>query len=802
MGDVANILKDARWYSIMDIRKAYMTLPVHKDSQEYFTMNTVFGSYRYRTLPEGYKNAAQLYQAVINVILSDISDKHIYTYLDDLCLATPDKETHIALLRKIFERLRYFNIHLSGPKCQILKEKIVYLGYEISHNSMKPDPARVAAILQIPQPGTIHELRSFLGSLSFFRTNIYKISEIVAPLLALLRGKRKKNEKIVWSATTVNAFESAKTALQNAVATTFVDENDRLVVYTDASLTALAGVIAVETPEGLKPIAFYSRALSEVEKKYSIFSLELLALTNTIKRHQHLVCYRKVQVKLDCKALVSSLQNKKDNKNLNAREQRYLAFLSEFDLEFAHVSSAQNAADFFSRIILKNHTYESSLHPSPLHCNDHCNSDSDDEEERVESAEIDASVNYLSTEEVMQSMSLDIDYHEIKQAQENDAYLQECLRDDNKSGLNLSLKTYKTPGGDEIDLYVDYNCAKYRIFVPEKLANAVIKTVHNKIHLGIRRTINVIKESYIFKNVSKLVKAYVRACDACQRSKPSRKIVPIYHPYEVVSQKFEVMHLDLLKLPEARGYKYLFNCIDRYSRYVWCIPLRNIEAKTIADNFINHIMPMSGSVLRLITDKAGQFTGSLFQEVCSLLGIKHSTTTPSSPNSNGIIENYQRTIVNCLRAILSEQSKAQWIDLIPSVLLYLRTVPLDDSGITPSILMCGQNPKLPGVLVEADPAEGAESAHVYAEKLKKFFALPLSPAFTAKNRYIYVPKDLKLDKFALVRNNQYGRDKLASVYQGPYAIHRFSGNVVYLNKGGRIEPENLRNIRPYYTLAP
>src|SRR6201990_2098910 len=326
------------------------------------------------------------------------------------------------------------------------------------------------------------------------------------------------------------------------------------------------------------------------------------------------------------------------------------------------------------------------------------------------------------------------------------------------------------------------------------------------IHLGIleSRKLWHLLGSVLFGRMSKYKKQFVLSCDSCQRSKSLRKISPPYESYQPVSAKFQVVHIDILKMSSCKNYKYLLTLIDRFSRYLFAFPLKNIETSTIVETITREFLPISGVVGTYVSDRGGQFTSDLFKSVCEELGSRHNFTSAYTPQSNGLIENSHRTLLRSLRAMLSdelEDVQNYWLDLLPLVLLCLRTAPLNSEGITPAILMMGQNHSLPGALIEQVESSFPLSIKTYAEKLKLFLGLPLSPEFSAKNPKIYVPKNLQDAKFVLVKNQQYGRSKLEAVYHGPYPIVKFSGNNVYIKKNNKVQCENISNIKPYFSLS-
>lgn len=114
--------------------------------------------------------------------------------------------------------------------------------------------------------------------------------------------------------------------------------------------------------------------------------------------------------------------------------------------------------------------------------------------------------------------------------------------------------------------------------------------------------------------------------------------------------------------------------------------------------------------------------------------------------------------------------------------------------------MYGQEPRLPGALLETTVTGISLSYQNYTQKLKTLMSLPFSPDFTATNHHIYVQKELKEASFVLVKDNNFGCCKLAPVYSGPYKVEEIKQKKNINKKGSKFTPENLVNVKPFFSL--
>lgn len=162
--------------------------------------------------------------------------------------------------------------------------------------------------------------------------------------------------------------------------------------------------------------------------------------------------------------------------------------------------------------------------------------------------------------------------------------------------------------------------------------------------------------------------------------------------------------MDIIYLPEVDGYRYCLTIIDRFSRWLMAIPIKDMTATTTATAVFNNWICQFGTPLTITTDQGSQFESILFTALCNVIGAKHRRTSPYHPASNGIIERWHRTIKTALKC----NPHVPWPDLLPSVLLGLRTAYKDDLKASPAELLYGTTLRIPGDFfvssqLEADP---------------------------------------------------------------------------------------------------
>ena len=127
---------------------------------------------------------------------------------DIIAKSKPDEE-HLVNLRKLFERLRKYQLRLNLAKCTFGLKSGKLLGFIVSQKGIEVDPEKVKAILEMPEPRTERQVRGFLGCLNYISRFISQLTTICEPLFKLLR----KNQSIRWNEDCQEAFGRIKQCL-------------------------------------------------------------------------------------------------------------------------------------------------------------------------------------------------------------------------------------------------------------------------------------------------------------------------------------------------------------------------------------------------------------------------------------------------------------------------------------------------------------------------------------------------------------------------------------------------------------
>jgi hypothetical protein len=350
-------LLGAKWFTAIDIRDAYYRIRM-KEGEEWKTaFRTRFGLYEYQVMPFGLTNAPASFQALINDTLKEFLDDFALAYLDDVMIFSKTLEEHIKHVRRVLEKLREKDLPVKLSKCEFHKHRIAFLGYIVSENGLAPDPEKIKAIEEWPEPTDVKDVQAFLGLANYYRKFVGHYSGIAGALTELT----KKDKKFDFDGDCIKAFNELKRRLTSAPILTIFDPEFESLLETDASDGAIAACLKQKGTDGkMRVIAYYSRKMTGPELNYDIHDKELLAVVEALRHWRVYLEGAKypVQVYTDHKNLLYWTTTKQ----LNRRQVRWSETLASYDIRINHVRGKDNVtADALSR----RPDYMKDLKPSP-----------------------------------------------------------------------------------------------------------------------------------------------------------------------------------------------------------------------------------------------------------------------------------------------------------------------------------------------------------------------------------------------------------------------------------------------------
>ncbi|RKK36831.1 Transposon Tf2-6 polyprotein, partial [Fusarium oxysporum f. sp. cepae] len=334
-----------KWFTALDLKSAYNLIRIKEGDEWKTAFRTKYGLFEYLVMPFGLTNAPAVFQRMITNVLREHLDIFVVCYLDDILIFSDTEEEHTEHVHKVLKALQDANMLVEPTKSHFHQSQVTYLGHEISHNEIRMDRRKIAAVAEWKTPTTVKETQSFLGFANYYRRFIKGFSKIAIPLTEIT----KKDKQFQWNDKAQRAFEQLKSAITSEPVLVMFDPNRQVELETDASDFALGGQIGQRDDNGvLHPIAFYSHKMHGAELNYPIYDKEFLAIVNCFKEFRHYLRGSKHPVKVftDHKNIAYFATTQE----LNRRQLRYAEYLCEFDFSIAHCKGTDNGrADAISR---------------------------------------------------------------------------------------------------------------------------------------------------------------------------------------------------------------------------------------------------------------------------------------------------------------------------------------------------------------------------------------------------------------------------------------------------------------------
>jgi len=244
----------------------------------------------------------------------------------------------------------------------------------------------------------------------------------------------------------------------------------------------------------------------------------------------------------------------------------------------------------------------------------------------------------------------------------------------------------------------DMSQTRYKLVVPQLLKRNVLDLYHDtKGHPGLLRTKETILIRYWWRSMNKDIDIHVRSCLACARRKSKSATAKVdIQQRDIPDVPWARAHMDLTGPihRSTQGNRYILVVKDALTRYVETIPLKNNTANEVSSALTKEIICRHGGFGRLISDNGKEFDNKLMSQIMQLLRIRHTTTSPYNPRSNGLAESHMRVLKDSL-AIYCQENQDDWDEHLRGVTMAYNTTVSSQTGYTPFYMMYGREAILP-----------------------------------------------------------------------------------------------------------
>ena len=180
-------------------------------------------------------------------------------------------------------------------------------------------------------------------------------------------------------------------------------------------------------------------------------------------------------------------------------------------------------------------------------------------------------------------------------------------------------------------------------------------------HFGLKKTLDKICDRFYWVGCSEDVDLYLKTCNVCNSRKGPTTRKQLNMRQFNVGAPFERLAIDILgPLPVTpRGNKYMVVVMDYFTKWPEAIPIKNQEALTVAEALLENVISRFGVPIELHSDQGRNFESELFSTLMRILGINKTRTTPLHPQSDGMVERFNKTIQDNLSKFV-DNNQTDW----------------------------------------------------------------------------------------------------------------------------------------------
>ena len=234
------------------------------------------------------------------------------------------------------------------------------------------------------------------------------------------------------------------------------------------------------------------------------------------------------------------------------------------------------------------------------------------------------------------------------------------------------------------------------LLVPRPFVQSVLQLAHSHLlgaHLGVEKTLDRIKARFHWPGVKRAVEDYCRSCPECQQVALKPHFRGPLIPLPIISVPFSRIAMDLVgPLPKSsRGHQYILVILDYATRYPEAIPLRTMASKGIARELVL-MFSRVGIPEEILTDQGTPFMSRIMKDLCKLMQIKQLRTSVYHPQTDGLVERFNRTLKQMLKKVMEADGR-NWDQLLPFLMFSIREVPQSSTGHSPFELLYGRRPR-------------------------------------------------------------------------------------------------------------
>lgn len=262
-----------------------------------------------------------------------------------------------------------------------------------------------------------------------------------------------------------------------------------------------------------------------------------------------------------------------------------------------------------------------------------------------------------------------------------------------------------------------------QIIVPRSLRKEVLFHMHDSVlsgHLGYKKTKWKLLQKFYWHEVRHDIYIHIQTCDVCTSIKRPTKTPKAPLGNMLTGAPLDRLSTDICgPFPVSNmGNRYILVVTDYFSKWVEIFAVPDQTAVTCADRILNEVICRYGCPYDLHSDQGTNYTSKIFSELCSMLEIRKTRSSPYNPRCNGQVERFNKTLVSMIKAYLKDEGK-DWDKHLGCLGAAYRSTIHESTNFTPNMLFLGREVRLPAHLMfEAPDSPNFSNYGDYVEALR------------------------------------------------------------------------------------
>uniref|UniRef100_A0A2N9FEE8 Uncharacterized protein n=1 Tax=Fagus sylvatica TaxID=28930 RepID=A0A2N9FEE8_FAGSY len=738
-------------FSFMDGFSGYNQIKMAEEDKSKTAFITHWGTFVYDVMPFGLKNAGATYQRAMVTLFHDMIHHEIEVYVDDMIAKSRTAQDHLTDLRKLFQRLKKYQLRLNPNKCAFGVTSGKLLGFIVSGRGIEIDPAKVQAIRSMPAPKTEKEIRSFLGRIN------------------------------LCSSLHCTAYCNLRASVQ-VVEKRCEDKDVPSFLYLTVQEASMGCMLGQQDETGKKEQAIYylSKKFTEPETRYLLVEKTCCALGLGLQEAETV------------HALLHHLVGIPDGPDQNSQTKDVMTVDEDNQGRWKlYFDGAANAVGSGIGAVLVSPKGQQT--PIAVKLGFDCTNNMTEYEACI--VGLQAALEFGAYELEVFGDSLLIVSQTNGEWQARDPKLIPYQRYISRLVPKFKYVTFTyTPRAHNhfadalatlaslIKLVEGDDVRPLRIETRDIPAYCVCIEECMNVEAEIDEQALVLRYQALHPRQRRDCIRHVQTCHKCQMYQNSKNAPPQYLHTMASPWPFSAWGMDVIGAitPKAsNGHEFILVAIDYFTKWVEACSFKNVTQVAVTRFVKNNIICRYGMPEMLITDNASNLNNRMMDQLCQQFKIQHHNSAPYRPKMNGAVEAANKNV----KKILSKMTETykDWHEHLPYALCAYRTSVRTSVGATPYSLVYGMEAVLPVEVeipslrilsqTQLEEAEWAPSP-LYQRRIERAYNKKARPR-------TFQPGDLVLKKRNMALSDP--RGKFAPSYEGPYVVKKaFSGGAIIL----------------------